>query len=474
MQFNSVRYFAFLIAVVCLYWRLPFRGRRPLLLVSSYLFYMNWLPEYGLLILFQTGFNYAAGMTIARALRGRAAIFWLSVTANLVILGLFKYANFVLENLRAVASLAGQADSFSVHYRIILPLGISFFTFEFIHYLADVYRGDKPITSWVDFALFPAFFPTQIAGPIKRYQDFIPQLAQHKTFDGGRSLDAIHLIVRGLFKKVALADNLAAAAGAGFGSIASLGALDAWVAVLAFTFQIYFDFSGYTDIGRGSAMLLGFDVPENFDLPYLAKNIVKFWQRWHITLSFWLRDYLYFPLGLTRLTHGRQYTNLLITMTLGGLWHGASWTFVIWGFYHGFSQVVYREWQRIRAGRPRILPKKVGKAVAIATTFLFVVVGWVFFRAATFSDAFAVLARMCVVSAPRMVGALDPDHWVTTFAIVGAYAGYLSALNWLPFLAGRPGTSERAWVWRAATSAAMLLGVMAFPGGQATFIYFQF
>lgn len=218
----------------------------------------------------------------------------------------------------------------------LLPLGISFFVFEFIHYQVDINRGSVPVKNWLEFSIFGAFFPTQIAGPIKRYEDFVPQLNRQPSFSLPRIGEGLKYILWGLFKKVVLADNLAPLVAIGFGQAvggaggnASLSSGDAWLTVLAFTLQIYFDFSGYTDMGRGSAMLLGFNLPENFKFPYLAANISDFWRRWHITLSGWLRDYIYIPLGGNR--KGR-YRNLLITMVLGGLWHGANWTFIIWGY----------------------------------------------------------------------------------------------------------------------------------------------
>lgn len=472
MLFNSLRYIVFLVLVVLLYWRLPVRFHRVFLLIASYLFYMNWFPVYGLLILALTTANYWLGLRLATITTHRRLWLWLAVGFNLGGLAFFKYANFILDNIRVLAGFAHQ--DFSIYSNIILPLGISFFTFEFIHYVVDVYRGNAPIRSWIDFALFPAFFPTQIAGPIKRYENFMPQLLGVHHFDVDNFQNGLRLIVRGLFKKIVLADNLTMAATAGFDGPLGLGAADAWVTVLAFTLQIYFDFSGYTDIGRGSAALLGFDVPENFNLPYLASNISDFWRRWHISLSSWLKDYLYIPLGGSRCTRTRNYLNILVTMTLGGLWHGASWTFVIWGAYQGVGLLVHREWERLTArwtGMRRTLGWRI---VAWGLTLGFVIVGWVFFRAATLVDALVLLSRMSVIGSPRLVGNLDPDHWLTTLSILFGYASYLGLSHWIKSAHYLGFIRKNLWLVRAAMLAAMVLAILAFPGNQASFIYFQF
>ncbi|HET7077171.1 MAG TPA: MBOAT family O-acyltransferase, partial [Chloroflexia bacterium] len=280
MLFNSIYYMFFLPLVVILFWVVPRRIRYPLLLVASYLFYMNWIPAYIGLILVLTVVNYGFGFLIARQ-RSRA---WLAlaVAVDLGMLGYFKYANFFIDTARDVGLDFATAQ-------ILLPLGISFFTFEFIHYVVDVWRGSPPVRNFVQFALFAAFFPTQIAGPIKRYQAFVHQLQEYPPFNLALAYDGLFLILRGLFKKVILADSLARIANLGFDNPTSLSSAETWIAVYAFAFQIFFDFSGYTDIGRGSAQLFGFTVPENFAAPYLARNLADFWRRWHMSLSSWLR-----------------------------------------------------------------------------------------------------------------------------------------------------------------------------------------
>jgi alginate O-acetyltransferase complex protein AlgI len=264
--------------------------------------------------------------------------------------------------------------------------------------LSDVYSGRPAVRSPLTFAAFATFFPTQIAGPIKRYEEFVPQLDSPAPHDWAMTGAGVRLIVIGLFKKVALADNLAPVVLHGFQRTAAgdvvLGRLDTWGVVLAFALQIYFDFSGYTDIGRGSALLLGFRVPENFVRPYFARNASDFWRRWHISLSTWLRDYLYIPLGGNR---SHRVRNLLITMVLGGLWHGASWTFIVWGAWHGAFLALYwaiRPWWRARMAADRHIPGAIAAVAGWALTFLLVLVGWVFFRAADLAQAVTILHVM--------------------------------------------------------------------------------
>jgi len=343
MLFNSIYYGFFLPCIVALYWIVPRPVRYPLLLVASYAFYANWIPPYLLLILGLTGVNYGFGLWLGRDRRRR--VLALAVGTNLAVLGGFKYANFFLDAGRGVF----KADWPTLN--ILLPLGISFFTFEFIHYVVDVWRGSPPVRDVVQFALFAAFFPTQIAGPIKRYQAFVHQLQSRPQFDAQLAGDGVYLILRGLFKKVILADGLARIANLGFDNPADLGSLDAWIAVYAFAFQIFFDFSGYTDIGRGSAQLFGFTVPENFAAPYLARNLSDFWRRWHISLSSWLRDYLFIPLGGSRGSRLFNYRNLFLTMTLGGLWHGAAGHFLLWGAYQGAGLLALRWMGEVRRRR---------------------------------------------------------------------------------------------------------------------------
>ncbi|MBX9688590.1 MAG: hypothetical protein K2X27_17910, partial [Candidatus Obscuribacterales bacterium] len=292
MLFNSFTYLIFLPLVVALYWLLPPIARRVLLLVCSYVFYMHWMPTYGLLILGLTLANFYFGIAIDRHKSKAKPILTAALIFNLAGLCFFKYADFLLKSawtalhfsgtLIGIQSLGGDS---SPVLNILLPLGISFFTFEFIHYLVDIYRGAKPMTNFWWFALFAAFFPSQIAGPIKRFQDFEEQLFANRKFDPDMFREGLGLIFIGLFKKMVLGDNLGHVVAVGFNAPAQMGTLDAWMAAVGFTIQIYVDFSGYTDIGRGSAQLLGYRLPANFNWPFLAANLTEFWRRWHISLS---------------------------------------------------------------------------------------------------------------------------------------------------------------------------------------------
>jgi alginate O-acetyltransferase complex protein AlgI len=289
---------------------------------------------------------------------------------------------------------------------IILPLGLSFFTFEFIHYQVDLYRGGNPIPNVIRFALFPAFFPTQIAGPIKRYDDFDPQVASHPRFSPDLFIGGVELIALGMFKKVVLADNLLPISDRVFANAASAGSLDAWIGMIAFSFQILLDFSGYTDIGRGSAQLLGYVVPVNFRAPYLASSLRDFWHRWHITLSSWLRDYLYIPLGGSRVSPWHRRFNLMATMALGGLWHGAAWHYVIWGIGHGAALVANHE---IDTKEVHVrLPRWTNLIVGWLVTQLVVLVLWSVFRAPALSIAATIWEHALAGGLrPHLLGATD-------------------------------------------------------------------
>lgn len=491
MLFNSFTYLFFLPLVVLLYWLIPQRFRTTLLLVASYIFYMNWKPAYGLLILGLTLVNYFLGLAIDRHKAIRKHLLIVGAIFNIGCLCFFKYATFLIESLFASlkwvhslpgASLIPAADAPVLN--IILPLGISFFTFEFIHYITDVYRGSKPVRSFRDFALFAAFFPSQIAGPIKRFQDFIHQLEEQVPFRKADFRGGIFLILQGLFKKVVLGDNIGSLVGYGFSHIESLGTLDAWLAVAGFTFQIFFDFSGYTDIGRGSAKLLGYNVPENFNWPFIAANLTDFWRRWHMSLSTWLRDYLFIPLGGSRGTPWAVRRNVMITMVLGGLWHGAAWHYVIWGAFHGLGLVISKDWHDLVSRinpLARLRPTALWHWSGVLLTLLFLFVAGTLFRASNMTDTFAMLNKL-IQAAPS--GDLTQQFLVSTVPIsLFTYICFLS-IRWL--LSQSDSSVRKAaqpllnW-WdssrmaRAVAYSSVALIILGFaPGRMAPFIYFQF
>lgn len=494
MLFSSLSYLLFFPAVLLAFWLLPHRFRNVLLLVSSYYFYMSWIPVYGILLFVLTLLNYALGALIAKQRQHARSWLITGIILNLSTLAYFKYTDFAIASFnKAVAAVSPllkvSETTLSVPLQhVLLPLGISFFVFEFIHYIVDVYKGSKPITNYVNFSLFAAFFPSQIAGPIKRYQDFIKQMQEPRRFLSANFERGLLLLLQGLFKKIALADNLSPVVNQGFAHSATLGGADAWVAALAFAAQIYCDFSGYTDMGRGSALMLGFDLPDNFNLPYIARSLTDFWKRWHISLSSWLRDYLYIPLGGSKCSLIRRHANLLITMVLGGLWHGASWHFVVWGAFHGTGLIVchsYDHWLKtgtgaVTDGLRRFHGTFLGYALAMILTFVFVLIGWVFFRAETMVEAMSVLRAMF---APLVVTSGVLDEVLAQHPILPALLAYLgyrlvcdhgsTLLKRLPSLTAQaviPRLPARVVVYLAFFVMTMALA----PSSASPFIYFAF
>jgi D-alanyl-lipoteichoic acid acyltransferase DltB (MBOAT superfamily) len=397
--FNSISYWVFFALVLAGFYaaRRP-RDRTLLLLVASYVFYGWWDWRFTLLILASTVIDFLAGRAMGSAGPAkRKALLLVSLTANLGMLGFFKYHDFFARSIAAALGL--PVDSFVLG--VLLPVGISFYTFQSMSYTIDVYGGRlRPVRNFADFALFVSFFPQLVAGPIVRARDFFPQLDDWRRPSEVVVQRGVVLILVGLIKKMVFADQFALTSDAYFADpTAHPGALAAWSGTLAFGMQIFFDFSGYTDIARGCAKLLGFHFPMNFRRPYLSGSITEFWRRWHISLSTWLRDYLYIPLGGNRRGRVLTYRNLLLTMALGGLWHGASWNFVLWGVYHGLLLAVERLLGGAFAGTrgaalwaaPALAPLRTG------LTFALVLVGWVPFRAATLGDTAWVVQQMFTV-----------------------------------------------------------------------------
>lgn len=491
MLFNSFTYLLFLPLVVSIYWLLPSLARRVLLLVASYVFYMHWMPSYGLLILGLTVANFFFGIGIDRYKEQRKPILTAALVFNLGCLCFFKYADFLLKSVwsglhfgSCALGLSSAAFANSPALNILLPLGISFFTFEFIHYLVDIYRGAKPMTNFFWFALFAAFFPSQIAGPIKRFQDFDEQLNANAKFDPQLFREGLGLIFVGLFKKMVLGDNLGHVVAVGFNAPAQMGTLDAWLCAVGFTIQIYVDFSGYTDIGRGSAQLLGYRLPPNFNWPFLAANLTEFWRRWHISLSTWLRDYLFIPMGGSRVPNWKLKRNLFITMALGGLWHGADWHYVIWGMFHGAGLVFSKDWSDMVDRTPfltRLRPHFLWHWSGVAFTFSFLIFACVLFRAADLPQALAVASRMFTL-APSY-GVLQSFFSSTLPFSLSAYAFYLAFEKLAKYASDHPLPliSSLVSYWnsslpaRCAVYVSLAIAIMGFaPEEVAPFIYFQF
>ncbi len=397
MSFTRIEFFLFFAAVLA--GLAVVRGRQArkvLLLGASYYFYACWDWRFLALLIAAIAGTYlvALGLDWTRNSRTRRkGLLWAGLVLNLGVLGFFKYCNFFCESLRAILSPLGvQLGTLS----LVLPIGISFYVFQMLSYLIDVYRGRlEPCRSLLDFALFVAFFPKLVAGPIVRAADFLPQLQSDVPMSWHDAFLGFRQFTIGLFKKVFIADRLTVFVDYVFAHAGGFDAGSTWLAVLAYGVQIYCDFSGYSDMAIGSARIMGYRLPANFDAPYLATSITDFWHRWHITLSTWLRDYLYIPLGGNRKGEWRTYLNLLITMVLGGLWHGASWTFVCWGALHGCA-LVGDKWVGARLRPGHGTPALPARLAGWLVTMLIVLTAWVFFRAASFGQAFLMLRQMYV------------------------------------------------------------------------------
>ena len=482
MLYNSLTYLVFFSAVLAAYWALPaHRARIGLLLAASWLFYAAWYPIYLLLLIAVTAVNYGAALAVAANAERRPAlarrIVATTVVVDLANLAFFKYANFFLESGAGIAHALGSTWQ-PPHVDVVLPLGISFYTFQKIAYVVDVHRGQAPvIRNPLKMALFGGFFPQLIAGPIVRPNEFIPQLGSLRRFDRDRFLHGLDLVAVGLVKKVLIADQVAPFVDQVFATPHVFGAGTLLIAVYAYSAQIYCDFSGYTDIGRGCAYMLGFHLPRNFEAPYFSLNPVEFWRRWHMTLSRWLRDYLYVPLGGNRRGRLRTYGNLFVTMALGGLWHGASWNFVLWGTLHGAALAATR-WVHEALGVAPDQPLVRGRAYRIASifvTFQFVAFAWILFRAATLADASAVIQG--IAHAPWF-GPNDGPTFGPLRLRLGALALVaLAALHGAATLAARGGL-QRTPFWRTARPlgyfAVVVACLLLASRGAQQFIYFQF
>ncbi|MEO8906165.1 MAG: MBOAT family O-acyltransferase [Polyangiaceae bacterium] len=471
MQFTTLAYakffaLAFVVTWLCAHAR---RLRLLFLLAASYFFYAQSGTRFLALIWACSTADYLLSHAIGRAHTAPRKRAWLALTVvmNLGVLGYFKYANFGLDNAYAALSALGIALP-RVALSVTLPVGISFFTFESMSYVIDVYRGElKPHASYLEYLTFVAFFPHLVAGPIVRPRDLLPQLANPPHWDGAQASGALLMIVLGLLKKLAIADYLGLnLVDRVFDAPTQYSALECYVAVVGYAVQIYTDFSGYTDIAIGSAALLGVRFPANFAAPYQAHDLVDFWRRWHISLSTWLRDYLYIPLGGNRRGRVRTYLNLIATMLLGGLWHGPKWTFVIWGGLHGVGLALNRAW-RERFG-DRLSRTPLLRALGTLGTFHFVLLAWVFFRADSFRGARAVFGEL---------GTLTTYHPNLDARVLGVLSIGLG-MHFLPQKlesALRSRFSALPGVAQGLALFAVLLLVRRMASAEAVpFVYFQF
>jgi alginate O-acetyltransferase complex protein AlgI len=464
--FNSyVFVLAFLPVALLGWWGLPAgRARLLWLTLASYFFYGWWDWRFVPLMLLSTSADYWTGAYLARATdpaRRRAALVLLLVF-NLGILGVFKYYDFFASTLNGLGAALGVAGDLPLLH-VVLPVGISFYTFNSISYTIDIYRGRlAPARNFLEFAAFVAMFPHLVAGPIVRYADMAPQFERLEPApDRAMWVMGWWFFGLGMTKKVLLADPIASHVVTPLWShLAGLDSAEAWLAVLGYTLQIYFDFSGYSDMAVGLAFLLGFRFPQNFDSPYRAASVAEFWRRWHMSLSFWLRDYLYIPLGGSRSSLALAARNLVLVMFLGGLWHGAAWTFVVWGLYHGALLAGHAACQA-RGWVPRSRP------VAVGLTFLAVMVGWVFFRSATLADAIRLLGRMAGLSGGEggTLALLDRSL-ALPLLVVGLALVWLAPNSWELRL-------PRSRLAAVALAGLFLLCLLQFAT-PSPFLYFQF
>jgi len=474
MLFNSYTFAIFFSLVVITYYSIkPWRGRKIFLLVVSYIFYAVWNPPFVILLWISTIADWQFSKSIANAKQSASKQIFLiaSLVVNLGLLGFFKYGNFILENTILLLNTIG------IEYNpppadIILPVGISFYTFQTLSYTLDIYFGKtKPWHSFLDFALYVTFFPQLVAGPIVRSDDFLQQCESKKIFVWSNLGWGVSLITLGLFQKVVIADALLAPVTESLYSVSGIPSFTAaWGGSLAFTGQIFCDFAGYSTCAIGTAICLGFTLPRNFHFPYAAVGFSDFWRRWHITLSTWLRDYLYIPLGGNRQSNLRTQINLMITMLLGGLWHGAAWTFVIWGGLHGIYLVVERYLKKILGHQ--VIWKFSGVRLLLALfTFALTCLTWVFFRANSFTQALNIIRAMFNLSSQPAIINISKQSLLTTVAIILAMLGI--------HLLFRDKSLEEItksfpwWVTSLALTA-MLYAIATLHAEDRSFIYFQF
>jgi alginate O-acetyltransferase complex protein AlgI len=489
MLFNSYTFILiFLPLVATVYFLLnryfAVKWARLFLLIASLGFLSFWNVYFALVLICSVLFNYACGSALSisaeRGAKSKKLIFIVAIAANILFLGFFKYCNFFLDNVNTIFSTQIR----TLH--ILLPLGISFYTFMQIAWLTDIYRHGGFRYDFLSYCLYVTFFPYVISGPIAYHSEVIPQLQSEKArrFNKTNLCRGLFIFSIGLFKKTVIADTLALVADGGFGALGALTFTEAWLTSLSFTMQIYFDFSGYTDMAIGAALVFNIDIPANFNSPYKSLDIREFWRRWHITLSRFLRDYIYIPLGGNRKGEYRTLTNLMLTFLIGGLWHGAAWTFVFWGFLHGAALCVHRLW--MKAGI------RMNKVLAWFLMFNFINIAWVFFRAPSWNDALKILKGMAglhgILVSPRLAGnpfwqkltviGIRFGEWRANLPSAETYIYFFCILLILFVLIAKNSNEllqrfQPNWKNALAVSLMMILGLLLL-NETSSFVYFNF
>lgn len=490
MLFNSFSYLIFFPVVVVLYFAIPHRVRYIWLLAASYYFYMSWNPKYALLMALSTLITYLSGLLIGGAQKKTWKNFYvfLSMASNLSILFLFKYFDFFVDNMNRILAMLNM-EMVNPTFDVILPVGISFYTFQALSYTMDVYRGDIYVEkNFFKYALFVSLFPQLVAGPIERSKNLLVQISRRHYFDYERAKSGLVMMLWGLFLKLVIADRMALLVDKVYGNFEEYEGIAFIIATLFFGIQIYCDFSSYSLIAKGSARVMGFTLMDNFKQPYFARSIGEFWHRWHISLSTWFRDYLYIPLGGNRKGTFRKYVNIMIVFLVSGLWHGANWTFIVWGFLHGSFQVIgqitrpLKDWLAAAFGlRTDSLSYKIGQ---MFITYLLVNFAWIFFRAPNMSVAFEVIRRMFTVWNPWII--FDGSLFELGLSSGNFFVGICSLLMLLAVsLAQYRGVAigrifaEQGYIFRSVLTLILLFAIILFgvygPGYNAgQFIYFQF
>jgi alginate O-acetyltransferase complex protein AlgI len=483
MTFTTLTFFLFLWLVFGLYWAAPSRRwQNVVLLVSSYIFYGWWDYRFTALMLIASIMDFCIALALGRSEREstRKVLLWVGLTGNLTMLGFFKYFNFFSDNVYELLVMMGWNPS-PVTLRILLPVGISFYTFQTMSYTIDVYRRKMaPTDRFIDYMAYVAFFPQLVAGPIERATHLLPQFYVSRHFDRAAAADGCRQMLWGMFKKLAIADNVARVVDHYYAQPESSGGVELAFATVCFAFQIYCDFSGYTDIATGSAKLFGFDLMRNFAYPYFSQDVVEFWRRWHISLSTWFRDYVYIPLGGNHVSAPRQAMNILLTFVLSGFWHGASWNFVIWGAINGLAMLPTMFFSKRRPLRATDLPGGAGVLPSPAfivrglATFFCICLSWVFFRAADLPTALAILQKM---SSELLV----TSQWRALLSGMNVLAAVMIVVllifEWFQRAHPHPLVFSAAaprWVRWACYTALLWSTFYLMPPSSNSFIYFQF